>query len=348
MCALPPGKKARSALEEVHGDGSFKRTASVHRNVVGVDPRFPVEPKRYRLYVSLACPWACRCLAVYYMKGLEDVVNLSITHPTWRRSKPDDPADQHCGWWFRDPTDPPVAAETGLGAFSCEGCVPDAANHFRTVRELYECAHDAGGKYSVPVLWDEQTRTIVNNESSEIIRMFNTAFNALARNPSLDLYPASLRAQIEEVNNWVYPNINDGVYRCGFAKSQAAYDTAVDALYRHLDRAEELLSRQRFLCGDQLTEADVRLFVTLVRFDEVYVVYFKCNKKCLREYPNLLNYTRDVYQQPGVRASVHMRHIKEHYFSSHPVLNAYSVVPAGPDVDFDAPHHREHVGKARP
>lgn len=333
---------ARSALAEVHTDGSFKRVDAAFRQSIG-DPEHPAEPKRYRLYVSLACPWASRCLAVYYMKGLQDVVNLSIVHPTWRRTKPDDPSDTHCGWWFRSPTEPPVAAETGNGEFTCEGCIPDEAQHVRTVRELYELSRDDNGKYSVPILWDEKTKTVVNNESSEIIRMFNTAFNSFATNPALDLYPVALRAEIDAVNAWVYPNINDGVYRCGFAKKQAAYDTAVAALYEHLDKAEAVLAKQRYLCGSHLTEADIRLFVTLIRFDEVYVVYFKCSKKCLREYPNLLNYTRDIYQTPGIKESVNMTHIKNHYFSSHPTLNAYSIVPASPGVDFEAPHGRERL-----
>lgn len=333
--------KPRSALQELESDGSFKRKAAVFRNEIGVDPRFPVEAGRYHLYVSLACPWASRCLAVYYMKGLQDIIGLSVVHSTWQRTNLSDPADQHCGWVFRNPDDAPLVSESGHGEFSCAGCIPDTLNGCTTVRQLYQLSQDTDGKYTVPVLWDAKGKTIVNNESSEIVRMFNSAFNALCKNPDLDLYPAPLRAEIDAVNSWVYTNINDGVYKCGFAVKQKAYEAAIDALYEHLERAEDILSRQRFLCGNFLTEADIRLFVTLIRFDEVYVVYFKCSRKCLREFPNLLNYTRDIYQQPGVRHSINLAHIKNHYFSSHPRLNTYSIVAVGPNVDFDAPHGRE-------
>lgn len=332
---------ARTALAEIAGDGAFKRTASTYRNFIGVDPRFPAESGRYRLYVSYACPWACRTLAVFYMKGLQSAIKLSIVHPTWQRTRPGHETDLHAGWVFRKPTDPPVVPETGFGEISCEDCIPDEANGCDTIRALYELGGDTGGKYSVPVLWDEKLKLIVNNESSEIMRMFNYDFNAFAANPMLDLYPEALSKEVDAINDWVYPGINDGVYKCGFAKKQEAYETASQALYQSLARVEDILSKQRFLCGKQLTEADIRLFVTLIRFDEVYVVYFKCNQKCVREYPNILNYVRDIYQTPGVAASVNMRHIKAHYFTSHPALNAYSIVPLGPHVDFTVPHHRE-------
>ncbi|GLI71346.1 hypothetical protein VaNZ11_016508 [Volvox africanus] len=321
--------KARTALDETSNTGEFKRTEAGFRNQIEPGGRFEPEASRYHLYVSLACPWACRCLAVLYLKGLEDAIGVSVTHPTWQRTRAEDPHDEHSGWVFRSPTDPPLSSIAGFGSFGCEGCVPDNVNGARFVRDLYELAHDTTGKYSVPVLWDKKERTIVNNESSEIIRMFNSSFNHIAKNPDLDLYPEPLRASIDQVNSWVYPSINNGVYRCGFATSQAAYDTAFQELFSALDRCEDLLSRQRFLVGSQLTEADVRLFQTLIRFDEVYVVYFKTNKCFLREYPNIAGYVRDLYGIPEISRSVNMDHIKTHYFTSHPRLNHYAVVPRG-------------------
>jgi putative glutathione S-transferase len=185
---------------------------------------------------------------------------------------------------------------------------------------------------------------VVNNESSEIIRMFNTEFNDIARNPGLDLYPVQLRASIDDINELVYDAINNGVYKCGFAKKQGPYDEAVTRLYEALDKCEEILGKQRYICDNQLTEADIRLFVTLIRFDEVYAVHFKCNKKLLREYPNLFNYTKDIYQIPGISSTVNMEHIRKHYYGSHPSINPYGIIPAGPNIDYNAPHDRERFG----
>ena len=222
------------------------------------------------------------------------------------------------------------------------GCTPDVLYGSKYVRDLYDkVGAPAGTRFTVPILWDKKTHRIVSNESSEIIRDLNSRFNDFAKNPKLDLYPESLRAEIDSVNEWIYHDINNGVYKCGFAVSQAAYDEAVTNLFNALDKVEAILSARRFIAGDVLTEADVRLFCTLVRFDEVYVVYFKTNKKCIREYPNMSNYVRDVYQTEGMKKSVNMWHIKTHYFTSHPVLNANAIIPAGPDWwDLDAPHDR--------
>ncbi|GAB4823936.1 hypothetical protein N2152v2_010982 [Parachlorella kessleri] len=332
----------RTALEEMSKDGEFKRTPSVFRDWVQKGGKFEPEAGRYHLYVSLACPWACRCVAALHMKGLQDVIGLSVTHPTWQRTRPDNAQDEHTGWTFRSPGDPPLSSSTGFGSFGCEDCIPDTLNDTKFVRDLYQLANDTGGKYSVPVLWDKKERTIVNNESSDILRMFTSEFNDLAKNPELNLYPEHLRKQIDEVNEWVYPYINNGVYRCGFATSQEAYDKAFKELFDALDKAEGILSKQRYLAGDQLTEADVRLFMTLIRFDEVYVVYFKTNKRFIHQYPNLCNYTRDLYQTPGVAASVNIRHIKTHYFTSHPRLNYYAIIPGGTgDSWWEQPHDRD-------
>lgn len=272
------------------------------------------------------------------MKGLEDVIGLSITHPTWQLSRPE--KDEHTGWMFTSPSDPPLSNSTGHGSFDNQGCIPDSVNGCNFVRDLYELANDSTGKYSVPVLWDKKEQTIVNNESSEIIRIFNTSFNDLAKNPDLDLYPEALRPAIDSVNEWVYSGINNGVYRCGFATSQAAYDTAFKELCTALDRCETILGTQRYLAGDVLTEADIRLFMTLIRFDEVYVVYFKTNRRFIHEYPNLKGYVQEVYQTPGVAASVNIKHIKTHYFTSHSKLNPHAIIPGGGEAWWELPHTR--------
>ena len=336
--------KPRSALLEVDASGAFARTASSYRDTVSLDGPFPPTAGRYHLYVSLACPWAHRCLAVLYLKGLEGVVSFTVVHPTWQRSKPDDPNDSHCGWAFHDSSSrEPLSSSTGHGRFLVEGCTADVLNGCRFVRDLYEMVKDTNGKYTVPVLWDKQTQSIVNNESSEIIRILNTAFDQFASNPSCDLYPVELRSSIDEWNNKVYEAINDGVYRCGFAKTQAAYDAAVVALLSGLDEVENRLSVSRYLAGNRLTESDIRLFVTLVRFDEVYVVYFKTNARCVATYPNIRDYMRELFQMPAFRKSTDMDHIKTHYYSSHPHLNPFAIIPTGPGVieDLKVPHGRD-------
>lgn len=320
-----------SALADTNKDGAFKRLDSVWRDQVTPDGRFKPEANRYHLYVSLACPWACRTVAGLYLKGLDHVIGLSVVHPTWQRTKPDDPEDLHAGWVFKSPEDPPISSPSGMGSFPGYDSIPDTVNGVKTVRDLYELAGQKGGRYTVPVLWDKQEKTIVNNESSEILRMFNSAFNHLAKNPDLDLYPEDLRPQIDELNAWIYTQINNGVYRCGFAQKQGAYEEAFKDVFDGLDRLEGILSKTRYLTGDKLTEADIRLYVTLIRFDPVYVVYFKTNKAFIRDYPSIKRYVQDLYNTPGIKESTNMYHIKTHYFTSHPNLNYFAIVPVGGD-----------------
>ncbi|KAH7837332.1 hypothetical protein Vadar_012648 [Vaccinium darrowii] len=320
---------ARSALDEMSASGAFLRTPSTFRNFISRDSNspFPPESGRYHLYVSYACPWASRCLAYLKIKGLDKAINFTSVKPIWERTKD---TDEHMGWVF-------PASETEE-----PGAGPDPLNGAKSIRELYELAStNYAGKYTVPVLWDKKLKTIVSNESGEIIRMLNTEFNAIAENAALDLYPPHLQAQINEVNEWIYDGINNGVYKCGFAKTQGPYEEAAEKLYEALDKCEEILSKQRYLCGNTVSEADIRLFVTLIRFDEVYAVHFKCNKKLLREFPNLFNYTKDIFQIPGMSSTVNMEHIKRHYYGSHPSINPFGIIPLGPDIDFSAPHDRE-------
>lgn len=319
---------SRSALDEVSPAGYFNRTPSTFRNFISKDQesQFPAVSGRYHLYVSYACPWASRCLAYLKLKGLDKAISYTAVKTKWGRTKE---TDEHYGWVF------PASSTEEPGAD------PDPLNGARSVRELYELASSSySGKYTVPVLWDKQLKTIVNNESAEIIRMFNTEFNEIAENGDLDLYPSHLQAVIDEVNELVYDAINNGVYKCGFAKKQAPYDEAVVKLYDALDKCEETLSKQRYICGNELTEADIRLFVTLIRFDEVYAVHFKCNKKLIREYPNLFNYTKDIYQIPGISHTVNMEHIRKNYYGMLS-YNPYGVIPIGSNTDYSAPHDRE-------
>ena len=319
--------QVRDALAEVSGDGKFVRTAAGFRNIISKDhPIYQPEKGRYHLYISYACPWANRCLIFRKFKGLENIISFTAVHPTWQKTKPNDPEDKHCGWAFYDSqTKVPLKNPNGFGNFVIEGCEPDPVNNANFVRDLYELSKDTLKKFSVPVLWDKKTSTIVNNESSEIVRMFNSVFDDLLAEEKddgnhpyrhHDFVPASLLPQIDAVNELVYHNINDGVYRCGFAKSQSAYDEAVENLYNALDQVEAILSTNRYLVGDRLTEADIRLFMTLVRFDEVYVVYFKCNRKILmHDYPHIHQYMRELYQLPGMAECIRMDHIKTHYYT---------------------------------
>ncbi|KAI8000056.1 Glutathionyl-hydroquinone reductase YqjG [Camellia lanceoleosa] len=320
---------ARSSLDEMSESGAFLRTPSTFRNFISRDPNstFPAEAGRYHLYISYACPWACRCLAYLNIKGLDKAISFTCVKPKWERTKD---TDEHIGWVF-------PASETEE-----PGAEPDHLNGAKSIRELYELAStNYSGKYTVPVLWDKKLKTIVSNESAEIIRMFNTEFNDIAENAALDLYPPHLQAQINEINDWIYDGINNGVYKCGFAKKQGPYEEAMKKLYEALDKCEEILGKQRYLCGNTVSEADIRLFVTLIRFDEVYVVHFKCNKKLIREFPNLFNYIKDIYQIPGMSSSVHMEHIKRHYYGSHPSINPFGIIPLGSNIDYSAPHDRE-------
>ncbi|XP_031490654.1 uncharacterized protein LOC116257804 isoform X2 [Nymphaea colorata] len=329
--ALPRSRSgmARTAMDETTDSGAFNRSPSTFRNFISRDKssQFPAEPGRYHLYISYACPWASRCLSFLKLKKLEKAISFSVVKSKFERTKE---SDEHMGWVF------PTSGSEEPGA------EPDPLNGAKSIRELYEIASsNYGGKFTVPVLWDKKLGTIVNNESSEIIRMLNTEFNEFAENATLDLYPSHLQPKIEEVNKWVYDAINNGVYKCGFAKKQGPYEEAVETLYTALNKCEDILSKQRYICGDTLTEADIRLFVTLIRFDEVYVVHFKCNKKVLREYPNLFNYTKDIFQISGMKETVNMGHIKRHYYGSHPSINPFGIIPVGPNVDYSAPHDRD-------
>jgi putative glutathione S-transferase len=306
--------QAHDALAEVDKGGHFKRTDAGFRNWIRKgDSQYPPEAGRYHLYISYACPWANRTVSALTMKGLQDVIGLSVVHPTWQRTKPDSESDKHCGWKFETGS---VANVSGMGNFAGNGTV-DHVHGFIYLRDLYEMCNDTLGKYSTPVLFDTKTNTIVSNESADIVRMLTKEFDEWATGPfaGLDMYPEALRADIDEANSWIYPGINDGVYRCGFATTQNAYDVAINNLEASLNRLEELLGRQRYAAGSVFTEADLRLFQTLVRFDEVYVVYFKCNVRCISEYPNIFDYCRDVYQMHGMAESIKMLDIKNHYFS---------------------------------
>jgi len=302
--------------------GKFVRTNSRFRNWITPDGKnppngsgFEAEAGRYHLYVSYACPWAHRTLIVRKLKGLEDMVGLSVVNDFMG----------HQGWTFHEG----------------DGVIPDPVLGAECLHELYTAADPKfSGRVTVPLLWDKKTGTIVSNESSEIIRMFNSAFDHLGAKAG-DFYPKALAAEIDEVNARVYETVNDGVYRCGFATTQRAYEEAFVALFDTLDWLEERLSTQRYLVGEQITEADWRLFPTLVRFDSVYVGHFKTNLRRIADYPNLWAYTRELYQVPGVHATVHMHHIKHHYYGSHESINPTRIVPMGPVIDFDAPHRRD-------
>ncbi len=291
-------------------DGAFARQETTFRNRIEAGGRFPPEPGRYHLYVSLACPWAHRALIFRRLKGLEDVIGLSVVH--WLMGED--------GWTF----------EPG------EGVTPDTVNGARTLHEVYRRA-DPGftGRVTVPVLWDRAAGAIVSNESSEIIRDFNSAFDGVGATPG-DYYPAALRDEIDAVNARVYGTLNNGVYKAGFARTQAAYDAAVGPL----DWLEARLSQRRFLCGDAMTEADIRLFTTLVRFDSVYHGHFKCNLRRLVDYPQLWDLTRSLHQVPAIGGTVDFGHIKRHYHMSHPGVNPSRIVPAGPLLDWLLPGTR--------
>ncbi len=307
---------------EVDPQGRFNRPEAAFRNWVTPDGRpgptghdgFAAARNRYHLYVSLACPWAHRTLIVRALKGLEEIIAVSVTH--WLM------ADQ--GWTF----------------LPGEGVLPDPLFNSRYLHEIYTRADPTySGRASVPVLWDKHTQMIVSNESSEIIRMLNSAFDGVGAKLG-DLYPSALRDEIDSCNHRIYETVNNGVYRAGFATTQQAYEEADATLFETLNWLEERLAHSRFLCGDNLTEADIRLFTTLVRFDAVYVLHFKCNNKRLVDYPSLWGYTRDIYQLPGVEPTINFNHIKRHYYQSHRGINPSGIVPTGPILDFTEPAER--------
>ncbi|MGA0614736.1 glutathione S-transferase family protein [Paracoccus sp. KR1-242] len=303
--------------------GRFQRTTTSWRNWITPDGDpgpsgeggFPAESGRYHLYVSYACPWAHRTLIFRALKGLQDYISVSVVHPDMLSE----------GWTFS--TDFPGA--TGDGLFGLD-----------FLRQIYLRADPlASGRVTVPVLWDKQRGTIVSNESAEIIRMFNSAFDGLTGNRD-DYCPAALLAQIDEMNDRVYDRVNNGVYKAGFATSQQAYDEAVHPLFDTLDWLEAHLGQNRYLCGTRATEADWRLLTTMLRFDSVYHTHFKCNRKWLREYPNLWGWTRELYQWPGVAPTVDFNHIVRHYHYSHDTINPNRIIPINPIINWDEPHGR--------
>jgi len=299
----------------VRKDSSFRDWITADGTPVTEGGRsFPAEAGRYHLYVSLACPWAHRTLIVRALKALDTMIDVSVVN--WLMLER--------GWTF-DPA---------------PGVVPDTVNHAHYLYEVYAKADPHyTGRVTVPILWDKQTGSIVNNESSEIIRMFNSAFDGIGACPG-DYYPAALRAEIDEVNARVYDTVNNGVYKAGFATSQEAYEDAFEQLFASLDWLEERLATQRWLVRESMTEADIRLFTTLIRFDPVYVGHFKCNLRRIADYPALQGFLRDVYQTPGVAGTVNFQHIKGHYYQSHRTINPTGIVPVGPLLDLDAPHGR--------
>ncbi len=306
--------------------GAFKRSVAEFRNWVtpngapgptGEDG-FEAESGRYHLYVSYACPWAHRTLIFRALKGLEDHISVSVVHPDMLQD----------GWSFSS---------------DFSGATGDTLYDLPFARDIYLRADpQVSGRVTVPILWDKTQETIVSNESSEIIRMFNSAFNSITEN-YLDFWPQVLRGAIEPVNMRIYDTLNNGVYKCGFATTQSAYDAAVGPLFDTLDWLEARLSKGQFVMGDLLTEADWRLFTTLVRFDAVYHGHFKCNRRRITDYPHLWDYTRALYQVPGVAATVRMDHITRHYHYSHDTINPNRIVPIGPDLDFEAPHGRGEI-----
>lgn len=316
MGELVDGLWQRNGIETEVKDGELRRPPSVFRNWIvdgegdGVTT-FPAEVGRYHLYVSLACPWAHRTLIMRRLKGLEGMIGLSVVH------------------W--------LMGEDGWSFHSGPGVVPDTVNGVEWLHQLYTLGEPGcTTRVTVPVLWDKVTRKIVSNESSDIIRMFNSAFDGVGAVEG-DYYPAALREEIDAVNARVYDNFNNGVYRAGFARRQSAYEAAVADVFATMDWLEERLTNRRFLVGEQLTEADIRLFTTLVRFDPVYFGHFKCNRRALVDYPALWRFTRALYQHPAVRPTVDFDHIKRHYYASHPWINPTGIVPVGPERDFDAP-----------
>jgi len=307
--------------KETDTTGRFVRQQSVFRDWVRADGSTPYAPEagRYHLYVSLACPWAHRTVIVRQLKGLQDAIGMTVV----------DPIRDERGWRFLPDE-------------------PDPLNGFTFLSEAYRVS-DPGfdGRVTVPVLWDTRTGRIVNNESADILRMLNAEFDGLdGVDRSFDLYPPALRDEIDAVNARVYDNVNNGVYQAGFASTQGAYEEAFDRVFATLDWLDERLGSRRFLVGDGVTEADWRLFTTLVRFDPVYVGHFKCNLRRIADFPHLSGYLRDLYQRPGIASTVNLDHIKRHYYVTHRQINGTGIVPKGPALNWDAPHDRDRLGAA--
>lgn len=320
MGLLVDGKWQDKWYDTSKNGGKFERQASKFRDNVSNDDdaKYPVESGRYHLYVSLACPWAHRALIFRKLKGLEEHIDVSVVHPEMLDN----------GWEFKE----------------YPGSTADKLYGFDYAHQIYTKAKpEITTRVTVPILWDKQTETIVNNESAEIIRIFNSGFNALTSNDD-DYYPEALRQEIDDINEMVYHDINNGVYKAGFATTQKAYEEAVNALFHALDIVEERLSKQRYLVGSNITEADWRLFTTLIRFDAVYHGHFKCNKKQIADYPNIYGYMKELYQVPGVAETVNFDHIKRHYYFSHTMINPTQIIPVGPEQDLMSAHGRENIG----
>ncbi|MGA4439453.1 glutathione S-transferase family protein [Psychrobacter sp. KCTC 72983] len=325
MGLLVDGKWQDKWYDTEENGGRFEREDAGFRNWITTDGSagptgvggFKAEPDRYHLYVSLACPWAHRTLIYRKLKGLEQIIPISVVNPYMGEN----------GWTFAEG----------------EGVIPDPLIHADYAYELYiKAKPNYTGRVTVPILWDKKTNTIVSNESSEIIRMFNSAFDDVGALAG-DFSPASLLPEIDDINAFVYTTINNGVYKAGFSTTQEAYEEAVIELFAALDTLEARLADKRYLTGSTITEADWRLFTTLVRFDAVYVGHFKCNLRRIIDYPNLWGYLRDLYQVPGIAETVNMEHIKQHYYTSHANINPTRIIPIGPAIDFTTAHHRDQL-----
>jgi putative glutathione S-transferase len=310
--------EAPNRLDPELVDGEFRRQTSRFRDWVTPDGSsgYPAERGRYHLYIALACGWSHRTVIVRMLKGLEDVIDVSFA----------DPYRDERGWAFSG------------------GPYVDRLHGWDFLAEAYRISDpEFSGRLTVPVLWDTKTGRIVSNESGDIVRMLGSAFDGVGGDPSLDLYPADLRPEIDRLNERTYGSVNDGVYQAGFATSQEAYRRAHDRLFETLDELEELLGHRRYLAGDRITEADWRLFPTLVRFDSVYYSHFKCNRRRIVDYPNLWGYTRELYGLPGVAATLDMAQIKRHYYTTHDSINPTRIIPEGPEIDWSAPHGRDRL-----
>lgn len=307
MASLVDGKIVSAPIAKINSGGEFERADSSFRETIHPHE---AQKDRYHLFVSYACPWAHRTLITRNIKKLNDIISISVSDPFMGEQ----------GWTFSAPTDPQTLASVYV-----------TANPHYT------------GKITVPVLWDKQVKTIVNNESSEIIRILNSAFDHMT-DSDIDLYPEHLRSKIDIINRKIYSNVNNGVYKTGFAGTQKAYELAFDHLFKTLDEIERILSVDKFLAGDYFTEADLRLFTTLIRFDVVYYVHFKCNKKRIMDYPNIFSYLKSIYQLPEVKETCHFGHIKEHYYLSHQWLNPSRIIPKGPELlNLNEKHDRGDV-----
>lgn len=293
--------------DDLTKSGEFVRKDSQFRNQIHIDGLFPPEANRYHLYISLACPWAHRTLIVRKLKGLEDVIGLSVVHYLMLEN----------GWEFKDES-------------VDSACIPDTINQFKYVKELYfQSDPEYTGRYTVPILYDTKTKKIVNNESAEIIRMFNTEFNGFAKNPTLDLYPEHLRKEIDGLNDFIYNGLNNGVYKAGFAMTQEAHESNSKLVYETLIELEEIMGSAKgpFVFGDIFTETDIRLFSSLIRHDPVYFGHFKCNLIAVKDLPNLSRWLKVIYEKDGIHETVNMDHIKKHYYMSHRHINPTAIVP---------------------